>query len=193
MELDRDFWNTRYATGETGWDAGAPTRPLQEFIDTLTDRDMSILIPGCGNGHEAEYLWNRGFINVKVIDIAPLALQGFSERVPRFPKENLICGDFFQHEGQYDLILEQTFFCALDPALRTDYANAMHRLLRPGGLLAGVMFGVPMNADRPPFGGSREEYLGYFAPLFDVERMEPCQNSIGPRAGSELWVELRKP
>jgi thiopurine S-methyltransferase len=165
---------------------------LKEYIDKLTDTSLRILIPGCGHGHEAEYIWLKGFKNVFVIDIAPLALKAFSERLPDFPKEQLICGDFFQHEGLYDLILEQTFFCALDPALRMSYAASMHRMLRPGGRLVGVMFGVPMNADRPPFGGSKEEYLGYFAPLFKVEQMEPCANSITPRAGSELWVELRK-
>ncbi len=192
MQLDGEFWNTRYKEGEIGWDLGGPSTPLKEFIDTLTDTSLRILIPGCGHGHEAEYLWRKGFRNVFVIDIAPLALQAFSERVPDFPKDHLICGDFFQHEGPYDLILEQTFFCALDPALRKAYADSMHRLLKSGGRLVGVLFGVPMNADRPPFGGSKEEYLGYFAPLFTVEHMEPCANSIAPRAGNELWVELRK-
>src|SRR5690606_26735812 len=114
MQLDRDFWNSRYASGEMGWDVGAPSRPLKEFIDTLTDLELRILIPGCGSAHEAQYLWEKGFRNVHLIDIAPLALERFAQRVPDFPKENLICGDFFKHEGQYDLILEQTFFCAID-------------------------------------------------------------------------------
>lgn len=193
IRLDRDFWNTRYAHGELGWDVGEVSRPLKEFIDTLTDRELRILIPGCGNAYEAQYLWEKGFRNVFLIDIAPLALKSFAERVPDFPTDNLICGDFFGHEGQYDLILEQTFFCAIDPFLRENYAHQVYRLLKPGGRLAGVMFGVPMNADRPPYGGSREEYLDYFMSLFDVQRMEPCSNSIAPRMGSELWVELVRP
>lgn len=192
MQLDRDFWNSRYANGEMGWDIGAPSRPLKEFIDTLTDRGLRILIPGCGSAYEAEYLWQKGFRNVSIIDIAPLALERFSARVPDFPKERLILGDFFAHEGQYDLILEQTFFCALDPSLRNKYATQVHRLLVPGGRLAGVLFGVPMNADRPPFGGDAEEYHRYFDHVLEVRHMEPCTNSIAPRLGSELWVELVK-
>ncbi|MCF8258324.1 MAG: methyltransferase domain-containing protein [Flavobacteriales bacterium] len=192
MQLDKDFWNSRYASGEMGWDIGEPSRPLKEFIDTLTDLGLRILIPGCGSAHEALYLWDTGFRNVHLIDIAPLALERFAQRVPDFPKENLICGDFFQHQGQYDLILEQTFFCALDPSLREGYARHIYGLLRPGGRLAGVMFGVPMNADRPPFGGSTEEYLAYFSPLFQTVRLTPCSNSIAPRNGSELWVEMMR-
>ncbi len=188
--LDSDFWNSRYLSGETGWDIGGPSRPLKEFIDTLADKDVSILIPGCGNGHEAAYLHRQGFKDVTVLDIAPLAVQLFKERVPDFPVDKVICGDFFGHEGSYDLILEQTFFCALDPSLRAAYAKQMDALLRPGGMLAGVLFGVPMNADRPPFGGSREEYLGYFAPFFEVMRLDECTNSIEPRMGSELWMEV---
>jgi len=192
MQLDRDFWNSRYASGEMGWDVGEPSRPLKEFIDTLTDPDLRILIPGCGSAHEAQYLWEKGFRNVHLIDIAPLALESFAERVPDFPKENLICGDFFSHEGQYDLILEQTFFCAIDPSLRERYAHQVHRLLVDGGELAGVMFGVPMNDDKPPYGGSKEAYLEYFSPLFSEVSMEPCMNSIVPRMGSELWVHMTK-
>jgi SAM-dependent methyltransferase len=190
MNLDKDFWNNRYAENQTGWDVGAPTTPLKEFIDTLTDKSIRILIPGCGNAYEAEYLHEQGFENVCVIDIAPLALEGFKKRVPDFPQDHLLLGDFFAHEGEYDLILEQTFFCALDPKLRTAYAKKMHELLAPNGKLCGVMFCFELTEQGPPFGGSAAEYQGYFGGLFCMERMEPCLNSIAPRLGRELWVEL---
>jgi len=192
MELDKDFWNTRYAENQTGWDVGAPTTPLKEFIDTLEDKSIRILIPGCGNAYEAEYLHEQGFGNVSVIDIAPLALEGFKKRAPHFPADHLFCGDFFEHEGQYDLILEQTFFCALDPKLRSDYAQKMHELLAPNGKLAGVLFCFELTAEGPPFGGSAKEYEGYFGGLFRIEQMSPCMNSIAPRLGRELWVELER-
>ena len=151
---------------------------------------MRILIPGCGNAYEAEYLHEQGFKNVFVIDIAPLALEGFKKRAPHFPKDQLFCGDFFEHEGQYDLILEQTFFCALNPELRSNYAKKMHELLAPKGKLAGVMFCFELTKKGPPFGGSAEEYEGYFGDLFEIATMKPCENSIKPRQGNELWVEL---
>jgi thiopurine S-methyltransferase len=192
MKLDKDFWNNRYAENQTGWDVGAPTTPLKEFIDTLVDKSIRILIPGCGNAYEAEYLHEQGFENVFVIDIAPLALEGFSKRVPSFPKDHLIEGDFFHHQAEYDLILEQTFFCALNPELRLDYAKKMYELLAPNGKLAGVMFCFELTEQGPPFGGSIEEYEGYFSDLFEIVSMKPCENSIKPRLENELWVELVK-
>ena len=192
MNLDKDFWNNKYVGNQIGWDLGAASTPLKEFIDTLKDKSMRILIPGCGNAYEAEYLHEQGFENVFVIDIAPLALEGFSERVPAFPKDHLILGNFFEHQGQYDLILEQTFFCALNPELRADYAKKMHELLAPNGKLAGVMFNFELTEKGPPFGGSAAEYEGYFNGLFSIEKMKPCTNSIKPRLGTELWVELKR-
>ncbi|MCF8461709.1 MAG: methyltransferase domain-containing protein [Flavobacteriales bacterium] len=192
MNLDKDFWNNRYAGNQIGWDLGAPSTPLKEFVDTLEDKSIRILIPGCGNAYEAEYLHQQGFENVFVIDIAPLALEGFKKRVPEFPADHLILGDFFEHEAEYDLILEQTFFCALDPKLRSDYAKKMHDLLAPNGKLAGVMFCFELTEQGPPFGGSATEYEGYFGELFEIKSMQPCLNSIKPRLGNELWVELLK-
>ena len=49
-------------------------------------------------------------------------------------------GDFFDHAGVYNLIIEQTFFCALDPSLRGSYVEKMHSLLADGGKIAGVLF-----------------------------------------------------
>ena len=51
-----NYWEERYQKGETGWDAGTITTPLKEYIDQLTDKNLTILIPGAGNGHEFDYL-----------------------------------------------------------------------------------------------------------------------------------------
>lgn len=192
MGLDSTFWEQRYRNSETGWDLGTVSPPLKAYFDSLTRKDLRILIPGCGNAYEAEYLHANGFTHVTVIDLAPSAVERFKQRVPSFPKEKVILGDLFEHQGTYDLIVEQTFFCALDPVLRTTYATAMPRLLAPGGRLVGVMFNIPLNDDRPPFGGNETEYRGLFASRFIIEKMEPCRNSVPPRMGNELWVSLLK-
>lgn len=94
------------------------------------------------------------------------------------------------HHERYDLVIEQTFFCALDPSLRTDYIRHLKDLLVPGGRMAGLLFGVAFEADGPPFGGSAEEYRELFEPHFDILRLESCADSIAPRAGSELFIEI---
>lgn len=193
MELDKAFWEERYKNQSTGWDIGAISEPLKVYIDSLEDPSISIMIPGAGNSYEAEYLYQKGFTNVDVIDIAAAPLKNFQSRVPDFPKENLIQTNFFEWTNTYDLILEQTFFCALDPVLRSAYAKKMSQLLNPNGKLAGVLFDFPLTETGPPFGGSREEYLSYFEPYFKIKKLESCYNSISPRAGNELFIIFEKP
>ena len=152
--LDKEFWNNRYETAQTGWDIGYPSTPLKTFIDSLENKNLAILIPGCGRAYEAEYLYQKGFKKVTIIDLSPLALGEFSKRVPSFPKGQLMEGDFFEHQGQYDLILEQTFFCAIAPNLRKDYVKYTSDLLNKNGKIVGLLFAEEFGNDHPPFGGS---------------------------------------
>lgn len=190
--MDAGYWNNRYVNEQTGWDIGYANKALTNYIlKCHPSRDVKILIPGAGHAYEAEYLWELGYKNVYITDLSEQARNNFLERVKGFPEEQYIITDFFEHKDQYDVILEQTFFCALDPKLRESYAITMRDLLKPGGKLAGVLFNFE-KPEGPPFGGSKEEYLGYFEPLFKVCKMEECYASIAPRAGTELFFELAK-
>jgi methyl halide transferase len=57
--------------------------------------------------------------------------------------------------------------------------------------LMGLLFDTTFEKAGPPFGGSREEYRLYFAPYFDFLHFETATNSIPPRQGKELFMELR--
>lgn len=190
---NEEYWDERWRNRQTGWDIGYASPPITDYVDSLDDKSLHILIPGCGNAYEGEYLLEKGFSNTFLIDLSETALKSLKKRVPEFPDSRLIHGDFFAHEGDYDLIIEQTFFCALDPALRRKYAEKMHALLKPGGKLVGLLFDDPLNEDHPPFGGNREEYITYFEDLFEILHFETAENSIVPRLGRELFIELRKP
>lgn len=190
--FDAAYWTKRYEDKDTGWDVGTVSSPLKAYIDQLKDKNIRILVPGAGNAYEAEYLYNNGFKYVFVIDIAEEPLKNLRERLPDFPEDHLIHGDFFKHRTHYDLILEQTFFCALSPTLRPDYVKQMHKLLNPGGRLVGVLFTDPLNASAPPFGASKKEYETLFNGLFDFKTFETCNNSIKPRAGRELFINFER-
>jgi len=192
LQLNKDYLNKRYINNETGCDAGEITTPLKEYIDQLQNKNLLILIPGAGNAHEAEYLFNNGFKNVTVLDISQKPLTNIKKRRPEFPSENLILGDFFEHNKKYDLIIEQTFFCAINPALRKKYAEKCHELLNKNGKLAGVLFDDKLNTEHPPFGGNKEEYLEYFKHLFKIKTFDKCYNSIKPRENRELFIQLIK-
>lgn len=192
MDLNKNFWDLRYQNNETGWDIGYISTPLKKYIDQLTDKNIKILIPGGGNSYEAEYLHNLDFKNVFVVDISPTALTNLKNRVPDFPKNHLINIDFFKLNNSFDLILEQTFFCSLTPKLRDNYVLKMNQLLRPNGKLVGLLFNIPLNKDRPPFGGTKKEYLSYFKNYFKIEIMELSYNSISERTNNELFIKLIK-
>lgn len=185
--MEKEFWDQRWKDQQTGWDIGYPSRPLQEYIDQMEDKDIRILIPGAGNSYEAEYLHKKGFTNVFVIDISPLAIESFKKRYPDFPENHLICGNFFDLNETFDLILEQTFFCALNPDMRDDYCQKMSKVLAKDGKLVGLMFNFPLDQG-PPFGGSKEEYVDRLSNYFSKVEITDCYNSIEPRAGREYWI-----
>ena len=191
-QFSQQYWTARYLAKETSWDTGSITTPLKAYIDQLKNKHLGIFLPGAGNAYEAEYLLHAGFKNVTVIDISPEPIKNIQKRVPEFNEKQLLLGDFFEHTGTYDLIIEQTFFCALDPVLRTKYAEHLFTLLKPGGKLAGVLFKEPLQATHPPFGATVEEYTQLFMPRFTIKKLEPCYNSIKPRQGRELFVILQK-
>ncbi|RMF24648.1 MAG: SAM-dependent methyltransferase [Bacteroidetes bacterium] len=190
--LDPDFWEERYRQGDTPWDIGAPSPPLMNYTRRATTPETRILIPGAGRAYEAAELHRRGYRHLFVCDWAPSAFRHLLDQAPDFPREHLLVQDFFQLALEVDLILEQTFFCALDPALRPRYVDKCAELLAPGGRLAGVLFASPFEREGPPFGGTADEYRRLFAPRFHILQMELCEDSIEPRKGNELFVLLEK-
>jgi methyl halide transferase len=192
MKFDKEYWNQKYENSATGWDIGYVSTPLKEYIDQLKNKELKILIPGCGNAYEAEYLMSKGFKNAYLIDWSEIALDNLKKRAHDIPDSHLFYEDFFKHEGKYDLIIEQTFFCSLDPEMRSDYARKIHELLNDNGKLAGLLFDDKLNDDFPPFGGSREEYIKYFQPYFHFKTYETANNSIKPRAGREIFIIFQK-
>ncbi len=191
MILNKKYWENRYQNNDIGWDTGLITEPLKEYVNQIADKSLKILIPGAGNGHEFDYLVQHGFTNVWVIDIADQPIKKLQSKYPQFI-ERILLGDFFEHDSQYDIIIEQTFFCALNPEIRKKYVSKMHSLLSPKGKIVGLLFNFPLTQEGPPFGGSKEEYLTLFSEKFTIKKLEKAYNSIKPRAGRELFFIFEK-
>ena len=203
-----NYWDQRYLEGNTGWDMGHVSPPLRDYFAQLPRKDLAILIPGCGNSYEAVWLLENGFINVTLLDISAILIDRLREKFAS--SVQLLHGDFFTHIGQYDLLIEQTFFCSFEPVHRPLYVEQAAQLLRPGGKLAGVLFdrnfvGASSLAPPrsfpslrsgitggPPFGGDRLEYHNLLEKKFRIKTLAPCHNSIGPRAGTELFLIAEK-
>ena len=75
-------------------------------------------------GYEAIYLHQKGYTNVHVLDIAKKPLAEIARKCENFPEDHLHCTDFFDFKKEpFDMILEQTFFCAIPPNNREMYAR----------------------------------------------------------------------
>lgn len=191
QKLDQKFWDQRWENEQTGWDIGYSSPPIEDYMLQYADKDAAILIPGCGNAHEAEYLIQLGFKNITVLDISEYATEILRKKFEDKPSIKVVTGDFFDHASQYDLILEQTFFCAIDPTLRQAYAAKMNELLNEDGKLVGLLFNRDFIGG-PPFGGHQPEYEQVFMPYFEIQKMDIAYNSIKARQNTELFVILKK-
>lgn len=187
-----DHWPEQYRLGQTGWDIGYVSPPIKNYLDQLTNKQLRILIPGAGKGWEVAYAHHAGFGQVHYLDIAADASRHFKTICPHFDEKKIIIGDFFKHQGCYDLFVEQTFFSSLPPEMRTDYAKHAAKLLRPGAKLIGLLFNHLFTHAGPPYGGTTEEYKQLFAPFFKIKTCEIAYNSIKPRFGRELFIILER-
>lgn len=191
-ELDASFWNARWKAGQTGWDVGYATPPITEYMQQYKNKNAAILIPGCGNAYEAEFLVENDFTNITLLDIAEEAVNKLKEKFKLSSQIKVVCDDFFNHQQKYDLIIEQTFFCAQVLERREEYVKKTSSLLNNNGQIMGVLFGVEFEKFGPPFGGNIDEYKKLFEPYFTIKTMDVCYNSIAPRANSELFINLLK-
>lgn len=192
--MNKQYWSNRYIQNTTGWDLGKVSPPIKVFVDKLINKKINILIPGSGYGYEAEYLFLNGYLNTSVVDLAKEPLQNIKKRIANFPEKQLIEANFFNlsKNQKFDLIIEQTFFCAINPKLREQYVKMCYSLLNNGGRIVGLLFyDIPLKED-PPFGGDKFEYLKLFEPFFEILIFEKCMNSHSSRMGKEYWIEFTK-
>lgn len=177
-------WEQCYLDGQTPWDKGTGSPPLAEWVRGSRPAGRA-LVPGCGAGHDVAMLVQEG-VDAVGLDIAPSAVERARAAYPALASR-FVLGDLFatpqDWRGSFDLVAEHTCLCALPPSLRIEYEKAVHELLRPGGLLAGIWFIHPEmdpGESGPPFGISVEE-LGE---LFPAKRWEVVEDRV-PESGYE--------
>lgn len=196
-------WNVRYRDGHTPWDLGGPALPLRALFEEgrwPLAAGARIFVPGAGYGHDALFLAERGH-EVEAIDIAPLAV----EHTRREAAQRGLQSRMSVHEldlfalpaafaSRFDAVYELTCYCAIDPALRPRYAEAIDLVLRPGGLLLALMFPLAWPDAGPPFAVLPEEFEQRFAGagFARIASFAPGTPSPG-RAGNERWLWLEKP
>jgi SAM-dependent methyltransferase len=163
-------WEQRYQTGDMPWEKGEASPGLIDFLaQPPQPAPASVLVPGCGTGHDAR-AWARAGFDVCGYDLAPSAVKLAREKTAAAGLQaDFRFGDFLldpPHE-RFDWLFEHTLFCAIDPSHRDQYVQAVRRWLKPGGRFLAVHYLIP-DTDGPPFGTTRQEVLDRFAPHFKL-------------------------
>ena len=192
--VDATFWEEAYRKGELFWDHGQPSPGLVDFLKREKWKPGSILVPGCGLGHDCRRLARHGFV-VTGVDISPRAVAQAQKLAAR---ESLsiryVAADCLhlpaKLRGPYDWVFEHTCFCAIDPGLRDRYVRSVTGLLRAGGHFLGVFYNIQPEAG-PPFGTTREELVERFRPHFKL-LLDTVPRSFRNRSGKELLMLWRK-
>ena len=120
MELNDKYWTDRYQNRETSWDIGEVSRPIKEYIDQLQDKNVRILIPGCGNAYEAAYLVDKGFQDITLIDISEVKS---NELAKKFEKN---AGVKVLHEVLNSIHPHPTISESVKDAIEVAYGEAIH-------------------------------------------------------------------
>lgn len=135
---DLDFWQQRFERRETPWDRGGPGPQIAAWLAAgVLAPGQRVLVPGCGSGHDVLALAQAG-CEVTALDFATAALALTRNRLGAAGQAaTMVQADALQWQpGEaFDVVYEQTCWCAMHPDLWAAYASQLQRWLRPGGRL----------------------------------------------------------
>ncbi|HTQ76486.1 MAG TPA: methyltransferase domain-containing protein [Burkholderiales bacterium] len=196
----REFWEQRFADGNTPWDRGAPNPQLAAWLEAGALAPGRILVPGCGSGYEVAALAARGF-EVTALDYADAAVARTRTLLEsRRLSAAVVQADALQWRPPrpFDAVYEQTCLCALYPDHWRAYADRLRAWLRPGGRLFALFmqFARPAAAqgsiEGPPYHCDIVAMRALFpAPLWGWPK-PPYPRTSHPSGLAELAVILER-
>lgn len=188
------FWTNIYQTEEPKWELNKPAPAFEDILPRIKLQRSRILVLGCGSGNDAAFFARHGH-TVTAVDISAEALDRAKEKYKDLSNITWIQSDIFKlgrdHEASYDLIVEHTCYCAIDPSQRNALVMLWKRLLAEGGQLLGVFFAMERR-DAPPFGGTEWELRERLKKHFQFIFWGRWHQSIDRRNGKELLVFATK-
>jgi SAM-dependent methyltransferase len=187
------FWDERYRSGQTPWDAGRTPLELERHLAQIRGLGR-VLVPGCGAGYEVRAFASHGY-EVTAIDFSVAAIERARAEIEPL-QATIVLADFFAHDfgtEPFDIAYDRAFLASLPRELWLDYAARMAQLIRPAGRLIGYfVYGNP--AGGPPFCLRPGELGDLLGDNFESVEETAVEDSVPIFAGKELWeVWIRKP
>ncbi|MCB0377472.1 MAG: methyltransferase domain-containing protein [Bdellovibrionales bacterium] len=189
------FWTDVYNEKPIpNWDLQKPHPELESSLHQLKLQKQRVLVAGCGYGHDAAYLAEKGFV-VTAVDMSEKALEGAQDRYGHLENLEFVKADVFElgkeYKEAFDLIFEHTCYCAITPQRRSKLIQVWRQCLAPEGHLLGIFFVVPKRTG-PYFGGSEWELREKLSPYFQFLYWTRLHHSPGWRLGAELLIYGKK-
>ena len=195
MSVSASSWSIRYATNEIPWDLGQPHAELTARL--LADPRLgsetvgSVLVPGCGAGHDAAALANHGW-DVTALDFAGSARALVEAKLRgrgRFIQADLFA---YEPESKFDLVFDHTCFCAVLPEQRPAFGEAIDRFLKPTGRFISLVFpvGKPMEHGGPPHGMTVDDLSTAMGDRFALE--EDHEADCNGRRWENRWAVYKR-
>ncbi len=189
-----DFWDQVYQSEVPAWEL---EKPHDAFAATLPQLKLSrsrILVLGAGSGNDAAYFAKQGH-KVTGVDFSSEAIARAKTKYGSIENLSFVQSDVFQlpqsMNEQFDLVVEHTCYCAIDPTKRSDLIKAWRRVLTDNGFLLGVFFAYDKMAG-PPYGGSEWEIRARLQKTFRILYWQRWQKSSPQRLGKEFLVYAQK-
>ncbi|KAF3783955.1 putative thiol methyltransferase 2 [Nymphaea thermarum] len=182
----QDRWNKCYEYEDIPWDLGQATPLVAHLVQSGSLPKGRGLVPGCGTGYDVVEMASpeRYVVGLDISEKAMERSRKLFSSVPNVDNFTFVAADFFSWKTT------ESFFCAIDPSMRSAWAKRMHELLTVDGELIILMFPVDDHSGGPPFKVSFEAYDEVLRALgFEVIKVEDNGYAVESRKGNTGKVE----
>jgi len=219
--MSREYWESRYQSGDMPWEKGAPSPGLVDFLTAHPALPRgTVCVPGCGTGHDVREFAKAGFA-VFAFDIAPGAIRLATEKSNaaaqnpgalasrrRVSRPQQLAGETPALPGGLNASFQLADFLHDEPPQKFDwlFEHTLFCAIKPQerddyvrAMLRwlkpeGQYLAVNYlipDKDGPPFGTTRDELSRRFSPHFELVE-ELVPRSYPNRTGLELLLWWRR-
>ncbi|KDQ64797.1 hypothetical protein JAAARDRAFT_167436 [Jaapia argillacea MUCL 33604] len=196
-------WDKAWKEQVTPWDAGQVQPPLRDLIQSGEldlPKSGKALVPGCGRGYDAIFIASSLGLDTLGVDISQTAVDAANELLASSPptsgKASFEIVDFFTFSvpetEKFDLVYDYTFFVAILPTMRPDWARQMTGLVKPGGYLITLVFPLHQTDSGPPFPVEPSHYEELLSSDWDRVHNKVPEHGLPSHVGRQQMVVWKR-